>query len=106
MNRYPSPVTACMKRGCFGIVLQDLPNLADCSVDAVVSIEEGAYSPDPLNNLLPADDLPSLLNQHRQNFRGNARQLKHTARAAQPIDVEIELEVLAKSDRPRNSDRL
>jgi hypothetical protein len=80
----------------FGIVLQGLPNLADCSVDAVVSIEEGAFSPDPLNNLLPADDLPSLLNQHRQNFRGNALQLKHTVRAAQPIDVEIELEVLAK----------
>ena len=90
----------------FGIILQDLPNLADRSVDAVVGVEEDILAPDPLNDVFPSDDLSPALNQDRQNLRRNALQFEHATGAAQGASGEIEVEILAKSNQTRNSDRL
>src|ERR1700694_2714141 len=43
------------------IVLHHLPNLADRGVDAAVGIEEDVLTPDPLDDLVAGDQLPSLL---------------------------------------------
>jgi len=50
--------------------------------------------------------LPLPLNQNGKNFCGNALQLENATGAAQSIGVEIKLEVLAKSDRARDSEWL
>src|SRR5258708_36336680 len=43
------------------IVLQHLPNLADGGVDAVVGIKENILAPDPLDDPVSGNQLPSLL---------------------------------------------
>jgi hypothetical protein len=90
----------------FGVILQDLADLTDRAVDAVVGIEEDVLTPYPLYDVFPADDLSFLLDEDGENFRGNALQLKDATGTAQCRGGEIELEVLAKSDQTRNSDWL
>src|ERR1700677_3961445 len=90
----------------FGIILQDLPDLANRSVYAVVGVEEDILAPDPLDDVLPADDLSVTLNQDRQNLGRNAFEFDHATVATQGMGGEIQLENLAKFNEARNSYRL
>ena len=87
----------------FRIVLQDFPDLADRTVDAVVGVEEYALAPDSLDDVLSTDDLSSLFHQDHKNFHRDALQLELTTGATELIGAEIELEVLPKSKRARHS---
>src|SRR6266581_7318690 len=71
--------------GLLRIVPQDLPDLANRAVDAVVAIEVDALSPNPLDDLLPADQLSPLLRQEQQHLHGDSLQLERVAGAAQLV---------------------
>ena len=51
--------------GLLGIILEHLADLADGRVDAVIGVEEDIFPPDPFDNLLPADELPALLDEQQ-----------------------------------------
>src|ERR1700731_1650278 len=88
------------------IILQHMANLADGRVDAVVSIEEYIRTPDPLDDLVPGDQLASPLYQEEQQFHGNPLQLENPAVAAQFISAQIQLEILPKPDLVCHFDRV
>jgi hypothetical protein len=75
-----------------------LPNLADCPIDAVVGVEEDAVTPDALNDLFAADELVSALDEEEQHLHGDAFQPERTARMAQFVGIQIQLEVLPEFD--------
>ena len=80
----------------FGIVLQNLPDLTNRSINAVIGVEEDILAPDSRDDVLPANDLSLVLDQDRQNLCRNALQFEQTTGAAQGVCGEVELEVLAK----------
>jgi hypothetical protein len=82
----------------FGIVLQDLPDLADGAIDTVIGIEGYALSPDSLDDLLARNQLASLLHQQEQEFHGNAFQLEHTVGTTQLVGAQVELKILPEPD--------
>src|ERR1019366_807156 len=88
-----------------GIVLQGLPDFADRSVDAVVSIEKNVGAPDPFHNLLAGDDAVPLLDQQQKKFRRDALQLEHTTAPAQLVGALVELKILAEPDGFQDSYR-
>src|SRR4029077_13396982 len=87
----------------FGIVVKDLADLANRAIDAVVRIEENALTPNPLDDQLPADELPPMFHQEEQQFRRNALQLEQAAAAAQLVAAEVKLKIVSKFERFRNS---
>ena len=82
----------------FGVVPQDLPNLANRSIDAVVGIEEDPFTPDPVDYLLAGYKLSMLRHQQQEQFHGNALQLQRSTVAAQLEGPGIEIEILTESD--------
>ena len=59
------------KTRLFRIVFQNVSDLANRTVDAVVRIEEYVLCPDPLDDLVPGDELSFLLQQQDQKFHRN-----------------------------------
>src|SRR5262249_34864462 len=84
--------------GLVGIVSQDLADLPDRDVDAVVDVEEGALTPDPVGNLVAGDDLAVLFRQQDQDLERNAFHVERPAAPAQLEASEIELEVLSETE--------
>ena len=80
----------------FGIVLQDLPDFPNRAVDAVVDVEVNLLPPNPLDDLLPRDQLPAVLGEEQQNLHGNALQLERLAGASELVGAGVELEAFAK----------
>src|SRR6202034_2559024 len=50
----------------FRIILQNLPDLTNRTVDAVIGVEEDILAPDSRDDVLPANDLSLMLNQDGQ----------------------------------------
>src|SRR5713101_4089338 len=69
----------------FGVVLEDLTDLANRAIDAVVRIKEDALAPDPIDDLVPGDELAPLLHQQEQKLHRDAFELEHTSRETQLI---------------------
>jgi hypothetical protein len=51
-----------------GIILQHLTQFADCTPDAVVSIQKNSAAPNPGNDLVPSDNLVSALKEKDKKF--------------------------------------
>ena len=85
-----------------GIVTQDLPDFPNRAIDAVVGIQVVTLPPDPLRDLLPADELSPMLRQEKEYLHGDTLQLERAARAEQLICSRIQLEVVAEVDRFRD----
>jgi hypothetical protein len=94
------------KTGLLRVVLENVTDLPDGGVDAVIGVEEHTRAPDSLDDLATGDDLPTLLDQQQQKFRGNPLQLQPPARASQLISAGVQLEVVPESERFWNSERL
>jgi len=69
--------------GILRIILQDLANLPDCGIDAVVRIKENILTPDLGDNVISADQLRVALNQQDQYFHGDSFQLQRPAGTTQ-----------------------
>ena len=80
------------------VIFEHLPNFPDGGVDAVVGVKEDILAPDPFYDLLPRDELTSLLDEQEQQVHWNPLQLEQTTRAPQLIAVRIELEIVSESD--------
>jgi hypothetical protein len=65
-----------------GIVLQDLPNFADRTPDAVVSIEKSPPAPNACDNFVARNRVPRMLDKQNQDFQGNTLELQHAIAAA------------------------
>jgi hypothetical protein len=83
----------------FRIIPENLPDLADGTIDAVVCVEEGILAPDSFNDLLAGDQLASVHHQQKQELHGDALQLDRASRAAQLVETQVQFEIVAKSDR-------
>jgi len=70
-----SPGDGLYETRSLGIVLQDLSDLPDRAIDAVIGVKENPFAPNPLDNLFPADELPPALQQQQENFSWDALQL-------------------------------
>ena len=62
---------------------QSRSNLANGSIDAVLSINKDIFAPQPLDNLLPADDLPIFLQQQDEQLHGNALEFQRAILTSQ-----------------------
>jgi hypothetical protein len=80
------------------IIFEDLTDFADSAVDAVVSIEEDVFSPDPLGDFFAGDELTFLLNQDDEDLQGKALQFEDTSRVAELEGSKVDLEILPESD--------
>jgi hypothetical protein len=80
------------------IVLQHLPDLAHCAIDAVVHIQVGALAPDPLRNLLPGDQVARALGEQEQDVQRDALELQGTTSPPELIGRAVKLQVLAEAD--------
>jgi hypothetical protein len=80
----------------FAIVLQDLTDLADRSVDAVIGVEERALPPHALDDLLPRHQLPAMLHEEQEDVHGDALQPERLAGAPEQVRCRIEFEAVAK----------
>lgn len=78
------------------IILKNLTDLADRSVDAVVGVQENVFAPNLLDDLIPRDKLPSMLDEKNQEFHGRGFEFEYSPGPAQLIRAEIKLEVLPK----------
>src|SRR6185503_7859392 len=94
----PSTGNRLNETGLLGIVLEDLADLADGAVDAVVNIEEGGLAPDPLGDLLPADQLSRLFSQEQENVQWDPLQLEQPTPAPELISRAIQLQLIAKAN--------
>jgi hypothetical protein len=65
------------------IVFQDLANLSDCGIDAVVGVKEDVLAPDPGENIVSTDQLPLSLDQQEQDLHGDSFQLQSPAGATE-----------------------
>src|SRR5262249_32628581 len=82
----------------FGIVLQDLANLADGAPDAVIGVEENSVTPNFSDNLLAGNNLAPVLKQKNQDLQRNTFQFEHMTVTAQPTGMDVKLELLAEPD--------
>ena len=94
----PSAGNGLNETGLLGIVLEDLADLADGAVDAVVHVEEGALAPDPLGDLLPADQLARPLGQEQENLQRDPLELERPARAPELVSRAVQLQLLAEAN--------
>jgi hypothetical protein len=85
------------------VIFERLSNFPDGGVDAVVCVKEDILAPDPFYDLLPRDQLTSLLDQQKQQVHWNPLQLEQTTRTPQLIAVRVELEIVSESDWFRNA---
>jgi hypothetical protein len=65
-----------------GIVLQDLPNFADCTPDAVVSIEKNVLTPNTGHYFVAMDGFAPVLDEQNQDLQGNTLDLQHAIASA------------------------
>jgi hypothetical protein len=89
-----------------GVILQDLPELADCAPDAVVGVEEDTLAPDLSDNFVSSDDLTLVLEQQYQDLQRDTFQFQPMTVAAQAVGSDVKLKVFAEPDRFLHSDRL
>ena len=82
----------------FGIIPQDLADLADGAIDAVVGVKRDPGAPNALNDLLAGNDFVPLLDKEEQKLHGDALQFEHTTAAAHLVRTLVELKILAKPD--------
>src|ERR1700722_7713240 len=83
----------------FGIVSEDLPDLPDSAVNAVVGVEKSSFPPDAFDDLVPCNQLAIPLNQKDEDFRGDPLEFQEATRAAESLGTRIELEIVSESDR-------
>jgi hypothetical protein len=62
-----------------GIVAQDLTNLSDGCIDAVIAVEKNTFAPDPLDNLIPGHKLAAVLDEQAEQLGGNAFKFENLA---------------------------
>jgi hypothetical protein len=62
---------------------QSGPNLANGSIDAVLSINKNILAPQSLDNLPPADDLPIFFQQQDEQLHGNALEFQRAIQTSQ-----------------------
>jgi hypothetical protein len=86
------------KPGPLWVILQHLPNFANCGVDAVISIEKNILAPDSFDYLVAAYKLSSLFDQEKKQLHGDALQLEDAAGAAQFVDPQVQLKIFAQAD--------
>jgi hypothetical protein len=82
-----------------GVVLQDLPKLADCSPDTVVGIQENTLTPNPANDLISGNNVVPVLKQKEKDLERDALQLQHMSATAQPPRTQVKLVAFAEADR-------
>jgi hypothetical protein len=71
-----SPGYGLDKSRLFGIVLKDLGDFPNSSIDGVIGIEEDVLAPQLFDDLFPRHQLASPLHQQEQNFRGDSFHLQ------------------------------
>ena len=94
----PSAGDGLNETGLLGIVLEDLPDLADGAVDAVVHVQVGALAPDPLGDLLPGDQLARPLGQEQEDLQRDPLELERPARAPELVGRAVQLQLLAEAN--------
>jgi len=99
----PSARDRLNKARLLRIISEHLPNFPDRGVDAVVGVEKYIFPPDSFDDLLPRNQLSSLLDQQQQQLHWNPLQLKQTARSPELIAVRVELKIVSESDWFRNT---
>ena len=66
----------------FGIIAQDLADLADGGVDSVFGIDEDVLAPEAIDDFLAGGDAALFLNEKEEEFHRDALQFQHAAMAA------------------------
>jgi hypothetical protein len=84
--------------GLFGIVLEDLPDLADGAVDAVVHIEEGVLPPDAFGDLFPGDKLARRSTRSRRISSGMRSSFTRRPARRKLVRCAVQLKVLAEAN--------
>src|SRR4029077_13245914 len=88
------------------VVVQDLPDLPDGTVNAVVGVDINPVAPDPRYDLLPRDQLSTPLDQQQQDLQWGRLKLQRPASTPQFVAARLEFELLSKSNRGLNFHRL
>lgn len=82
-----------------GVILQRVTKLPDRAPDAVVSIEENAFTPNPRNDLVPGNNLVLALNQEDKYLQWDALHLQDMSAPTQPPGTKVKLITFAEPDR-------
>ena len=83
------------------IVVQDLADLPDGGVDAIVGIDEDFLAPNPLHDLFAGDKFAVLLQQELKNLHRYSWKFQRAARLTQLIGPEIKFKIVGKSEEQR-----
>ena len=84
-----SPGDGLDKARLFGIVLEDLADFPDRSIDCVIGIKEDVLAPKLFNDLFPRYQLAPPLHQQEQDFHGDSFQLQRAAGTSQLVRAKV-----------------
>jgi hypothetical protein len=99
----PAPSDGFDKSRARRRITQRLSNPVNGLVHAVIEIDEGLGSPQPVAKLFPSDDLTRPLEQHRENLKRLFRQTELHAVLFQLAGTKIHLEY-AETEADRTAD--
>jgi hypothetical protein len=77
-----------------GIIIQRPPDLAHGGVDAAISVDEDAFTPDSLNDFLTGNNLPAAFHEKTKKFERDAFEMDYTAIASELVGAPVQFEIL------------
>src|ERR1700692_3908627 len=80
--------------GLFRILFERKPDLPDCSINALFSIEEDIFAPQPFDDFFPANKFTLFIYQKDEQFHWNLLDPEHRSVAADLIPLEVEQEIV------------
>ena len=96
-GRYLEAVASCRDRmkeaRVLWIFLERQANFADCSVDAVVDVDEDVFAPNVFENLLAGDEMTLPLGQKEKDVQGDALEVHYLTAAPELAGRAVQLEV-------------